>query len=1076
MTVWSGDGWPVCIYRVGSTYEADVLGTKPGAGPFVRYYPGMMFWDDLLRDHITFQHAMQRADVCMAEAVYPGADGSGSMLAWPITEGIHDVVGREGEHRPPQVPPPRTDLGPPPQVGHIILVPIPQQPIPAPNIPMPTGGRTMVPTHDPSLRNQQVPGVLGGVYLFVPNVLPNLPPGGDFLPGGIYMVSPGAQGPPGPSGPAGQPGPAGPPGAVGRDGNPGPPGPQGPVGATGATGPQGPAGIAVTDPALTAAIVTVGQIVTDIDQSLDQIGGTIQNKILASEDRIQRLIAHSADYINQQIGAATYTITSTVNSIGLSITTELHNSTAAIERTVNAAAASVVSQIEQSFESITGGIPGAIEEAATAAATATQHVADAIAGLEFDPTDLLAKVFEFGHLAWPSWVEPLRHLLSEPFKFLLHELEQESGPGLETLLTGLMEQPGIPPEVQSMIGAARDKGHPFWFPVLAFLAGATIVPFLREALNGGLKGVAQTYAAYYQAEIPSLPELARGARLGNIDTKTFSDFARKNGYPDKWAQLAYDNQEQQLTADTLMDLWRRDKITDDVFKAELRRIGYAEPSVDRLQQLRYVVPGPSDVVTFLMKDVYNEPLMAELELDDEFTETYNAAAFKAAGVDEQLARYYYRAAWTLPSTQQGFAMLHRTVDSSTDASAQQFTDDGYSWSTVIGPRILGQLLKTNDVPKFWRDKFTSISYLPLTRVDVRRMHKLGVLSGPQVTRAYMDLGYDFENAKRMRAFTESLNGAERKNEAEVFRGPIRTRVVSDFINGTISQADAAATLASVGYDDSETLAFWPGAVALREANQRAAIRDDVGRLYIGGFWTDAAARARLESSGFDADVVDHLLEDWALDRELKVDTAELKRERDLTRADVLEAYKDGINDKASTRELLLASGYDGREADTLLALQDARTERELRRGDIDAIHVQYVRGVIGRQEAASALDRLTVNPRSRNSYLSRWDAELRKAPPVLTDGELKALFLKSTLSAAQITAALIGKGLRQADAASLLALWTVDKNVLLSRLSDTQLKDLAMAGKITRPEVVAILLNRGLSQRNADRLSGLWFQ
>lgn len=1075
MTVWSYDGFPLCIYRVGATYEADVLGSKPGSGTFVRYFNGQRFWDDVLNDDISFEHAMQRADVCMAGAVYPGDTGSASMLAWPVTDPMLNDVRDEMDTAPPRVPAPPAFPRPPVNAGEIILVPIPQQPMPAPNVPQPHGGRVMVPTHDPALRDQPVPNVPGGAYLFVPTALQGLPSGGQFLPGGIYLVAPGTQGPAGPPGPPGQQGPAGPPGAIGRDGQPGPAGPQGPVGAQGAKGEKGDTGTAVTDPALTAAIQSVGNLVAEVSRAVDSTSAKIQSKIDAASGALDTRIINITDYLAQQIAGSVYTLNNAVSGISTALTAQMHTDTAEIERSVTSAAQSITSQINNTIETLAGGVAGAIASAATAAAAATDRVASAIEGLSFDATDVLSQVFDFGHLVWPTWVEPLKQLVSEPMKALLHSLEQESSSGIDPLLDTILSNPAIPADVRPIIEQARAKEHPFWFAVLAFIAGATAIPVIREALHGSVANLTHSVAKATTPEIPSLPDLALGRRLGSLNDTNYFEMAAQNGFPAIWAQLALNNQEQQLSAETLLDLWRRGQVTDDQLNAELRRNGYAELSVTRLAALKYVVPGPSDVVSFLMKDVLNQEQITEFQMDAEFEDSFDEALFKAAGVSRDLAKLYYRAAWTLPSDTQAFAMLHRTIDQSADPKALTYTDDGLAWSTVVSSETVDRLLKFNDTLPFWRDKLTAISYTALTRVDVRRMHKIGVLTGPEVTRAYMDLGYTFENAKRLRTFTESLNNQEAKNEAEVFRGPIRTRVVSDYIAGTISEADAADTLASVGYDDQETLAFWPAARRLREATQRAAIRDDVGRLVVGGFWSPDQAQAKLTASGFDDDAVAHLLEDWALDRELKVDTSELKRERDLSRADVLEAYKDGINDRAATRTLLVGSGYDEREADTLLALQDARTERELRRADIDAIHTRYVRGLIDRAEASRELDALAVNPRSRNSYLSRWDAEKRKTPPTLSDSEVRSLYLKSQISATDARAALIGKGLATGDASHLLALWDVDRAIAQSKLSDTQLKALAADKKITRPEAVAVLLDRGLSQKNADRLSGLWF-
>ena len=82
----------------------------------------------------------------------------------------------------------------------------------------------------------------------------------------------------------------------------------------------------------------------------------------------------------------------------------------------------------------------------------------------------------------------------------------------------------------------------------------------------------------------------------------------------------------------------------------------------------------------------------------------------------------------LPSIGQGFEMLHRRVIEDAD---------------------LDLLLRALDVMPFWREKLKDISYNPLTRVDVRRMHRIGVLEEEGVFNAYLDVGYNEENAQLM---------------------------------------------------------------------------------------------------------------------------------------------------------------------------------------------------------------------------------------------------------------------------------------------------------------------------------------
>ena len=113
---------------------------------------------------------------------------------------------------------------------------------------------------------------------------------------------------------------------------------------------------------------------------------------------------------------------------------------------------------------------------------------------------------------------------------------------------------------------------------------------------------------------------------------------------------------------------------------------------------------------------------------------------------------------------------------------------------VITQQELELLLKSSDVMPFWRDKLTQISFSPLTRVDVRRMHSVGVLSEAEVTRAYKDLGYDEVNAKRLTDFTVALNTDDDADEDLDLNDLTRNNVIQFFRDGIFTRQDALNVL------------------------------------------------------------------------------------------------------------------------------------------------------------------------------------------------------------------------------------------------------------------------------------------
>jgi len=140
------------------------------------------------------------------------------------------------------------------------------------------------------------------------------------------------------------------------------------------------------------------------------------------------------------------------------------------------------------------------------------------------------------------------------------------------------------------------------------------------------------------------------------------------------------------------------------------------------------------------------------------------------GISEDWTKRYWAAHWSLPSPQQGFAMFQRGI---------------------ITQEELNLLLRALDIMPFWREKLTNLAYNPLTRVDVRRMYALGVLSEEEVEKAYKDAGYSDENARRLRAFV--VKGTIRSQS-----GMTVSKIITAYKQGLTDRNSAFATVSALG--------------------------------------------------------------------------------------------------------------------------------------------------------------------------------------------------------------------------------------------------------------------------------------
>jgi len=97
---------------------------------------------------------------------------------------------------------------------------------------------------------------------------------------------------------------------------------------------------------------------------------------------------------------------------------------------------------------------------------------------------------------------------------------------------------------------------------------------------------------------------------------------------------------------------------------------------------------------------------------------------------------------------------------------------------------------------WWRDKLKAISYHPLTRVDVRRVYRMGIINRDQVYRTYLDLGYNEEKAEWLTRFTEMEQG-------EKERDLTKAEVLNAYTKNIISQPETNEMLLDLGYAQNE---------------------------------------------------------------------------------------------------------------------------------------------------------------------------------------------------------------------------------------------------------------------------------
>lgn len=357
---------------------------------------------------------------------------------------------------------------------------------------------------------------------------------------------------------------------------------------------------------------------------------------------------------------------------------------------------------------------------------------------------------------------------------ILETLEKEAAGSAAEQLALALDADDLDDDAKDTIKAMLAPKRPIQLIIMLGLTVSGAFAMGAAALSGVIDRVAR-WSMRTQAD-RKLPasEAVAGVTRGLIPFTEGMEAARDEGFRadvfDRLVQVGTT----QVPAGEVLTLVNRGDLSEGEGRDRLEKLGFNRNGVDDLMRLRLAFPTAPDVVRMAVKEVFNKPVAQRFGQFEDVSPDYLKAA-EQAGLSREFAINFWAAHWDLPSVFQGFEMFHRGI---------------------IGQDDLNSLLKALDIMPFWRDRLTEMSYNPVTRVDVRRMYRMGVATIEQVNRAYLDLGYSPQNAQLLTDFTV-------KEKLESERELTKAEIVQLFEAQTFDRTKATALIVDLGYTAEE---------------------------------------------------------------------------------------------------------------------------------------------------------------------------------------------------------------------------------------------------------------------------------
>lgn len=264
---------------------------------------------------------------------------------------------------------------------------------------------------------------------------------------------------------------------------------------------------------------------------------------------------------------------------------------------------------------------------------------------------------------------------------------------------------------------------------------------------GGLSGV-QNVAFNKLLPVLPLPESTLNAARfrGLIDQGKYQEDLAAAGQSAENAEISFNAARALNDTQELVTLFFRSALggTPEENLAEFHRLagqlGLSPEVADRTRAAALQIGTPSDLVRFLVREVFSPELRERLELDRDYPPEADAE-FRRLGVAPSYARNIWAAHWQLPAVGQLRTAFLRYSPETREHWEDEVRSMGLTPDSVeTNQADMLDLLKFSDVGTYYRERILSTLYSDLGQIQLRWLVRFRFLNFEQTTYRLMRQG------------------------------------------------------------------------------------------------------------------------------------------------------------------------------------------------------------------------------------------------------------------------------------------------------------------------------------------------
>lgn len=450
--------------------------------------------------------------------------------------------------------------------------------------------------------------------------------------------------------------------------------------------------------------------------------------------------------------------------------------------------------------------------------------------------------------------------------------------------------------------------------------------------------------------IPSAMEATAAVLSDTMGMDEWNCIVRANNLrPESYIKVA-DAARRKLDPLQLIALRARNVIDEAEYTQKMRQLGFTEPR-DRV--LSWIVsqwlPGPSDIVRFMVRDVADKDIVESFGLDADFDAKF-AGPLKdyatSQRVDTEVMQQYWRAHWDIPSPTQ-LAVFY-----------QRFRDNPDVWPTGKPLEDVTRALEQQDILPKWIPTYLAATFRPLTRIDAKRSLELDVISEDDAIKAWKQLGYDDANAERLVALAYKV----------ARRTAVKHPVVKRVAKGEISKSEAKSILATEGVPERFWDDIFDRADIESNAYRRKMCMSSIQRRYFLGEFDETQAQTQLVGQGIETWQAVEIAAGW---------TCQLKsRSRQIAAKELVSWYLDSLISPAEMKMRLLRLGYYPDDVSVMLTQAEITRQRQRNAAEKKAMREQDAKQRRSKSDERRALSDAKAAEREAAAIIKQMERRL----------------------------------------------------------------------------------------------------